>query len=34
MGTQCTCLNDPRNPQEEYKIGEGIYSFKKAVYIL
>ena len=31
MGNQCTCLNDPRNPKEEFRIGSGIYSFKKAV---
>ena len=32
MGAQCSCLNDPRNQQDEFKIGSGVYSFKKAVY--
>ena len=31
MGAQCSCLNDPRNQQQEFKIGQGVYSFKKAV---
>ncbi len=31
MGNQCHCLNDPRNQQQEFKIGSGVYSFKKAV---
>ena len=31
MGNQCHCLNDPRNQQQEFKIGQGVYSFKKAV---
>ena len=30
---QCSCLNDPRNKQQEFQIGTGVYSFKKAVYI-
>ena len=34
MGAQCSCLKDPRNQQEEFQIGSGIYSFKKAVYII
>ena len=32
MGAQCNCMNDPRSYQEEFKIGSGVYSFKKAVY--
>ena len=32
MGAQCSCLNDPRNQHEEFNIGSGVYSFKKAVY--
>jgi len=32
MGAQCSCLNDPRNQNEEFNIGSGVYSFKKAVY--
>ena len=32
MGNHCTCLNDPRNEGEEFKIGQGNYSFKKAVF--
>ena len=32
MGNQCSCLKDPRNQQEEFKIGQGVYSFKRAVY--
>ena len=31
MGAQCNCMNDPRSYQEEFKIGSGVYSFKKAV---
>ena len=31
MGNQCSCLNDPRNKNEEFKIGTGVYSFKRAV---
>ena len=31
MGAQCNCMNDPRNHQQEFKIGSGVYSFKKAV---
>ena len=31
MGSQCSCLNDPRNQQQEFVIGKGVYSFKKAV---
>ena len=34
MGAQCSCIKDPRNQQEELQIGSGIYSFKKAVYII
>ena len=33
MGNQCSCLGDPRNEQQEYQIGKGVYSFKKAVWI-
>lgn len=31
MGNQCSCLNDPRNQRQEFQIGTGTYSFKKAV---
>ena len=33
MGNEpvCSCLGDPRDPNEEYKIGEGQYKFKKMV---
>ncbi len=33
MGNEavCSCFGDPRNQNEEYKIGVGAYSFKKMV---
>ena len=35
MGNQCNCLNnDPRDEREEFKIGSGVYSFKKGVNII
>ena len=34
MGNQCSCLKDPRNQQQEFQIGTGIYSFKKAVCVI
>ena len=34
MGNQCSCLNDPRHQQQEFQIGTGIYSFKKAVCVI
>ena len=33
MGNEptCTCLDDPRDHNQEFKIGSGVYSFKKIV---
>ena len=33
MGNNCVCFNVPINQQNEFQIGSGAYSFKKAVCI-
>ena len=34
MGNEatCACLDDPRDQNQEFKIGSGVYSFKKIVW--